>query len=178
MAYLLPGAQSGKIAGWWVSNSTNQFDWPQVGVDPLVQIASSLCRPPPTLSPSLVIMSHDNDPLVFSTNGVHLRQCPSCGKHPCACSPEADVVPEETLLRLRLDQKGRGGKTVTVVFDLPSHPDYLASLIKKLKTHCGTGGALKEGRMEIQGDQRDKVQAYLERLGFTVRRSGGGGPAR
>ena len=82
-------------------------------------------------------------------------------------------MPAETQLRMRLDKKGRGGKAVTVVFDLPPHPDYFVRLIKKLKAHCGTGGALKDNRMEIQGDQRDKVQGYLERMGFTVRRSGG-----
>ena len=74
---------------------------------------------------------------------------------------------------MRLDKKGRGGEAVTVVFDLPPNPDYFTGLIKKLKAHCGTGGALKDGQMEIQGDQRDKVQAYLEQMGFTVSRAGG-----
>ena len=118
-------------------------------------------------------MPHNTDSLVFSTDGSHRHKCPSCGQHPCACPPAAEIVPAETRLRLRLDKKGRGGKTVTVVFDLPSHPDYFTGLIKKLKAHCGTGGTLREGRMEIQGDQRDKVQAYLELRGFTVRRAGG-----
>ena len=118
-------------------------------------------------------MVRDSDSLVFSTDGSHRLQCPSCGRHPCACPPAAEVVPAEFRLELRLDRKGRAGKAVTVVSGLPSHPDYLAGLIKKLKTHCGTGGALKEGRMEIQGDQRNKVQAYLEKMGFPLRRSGG-----
>ena len=118
-------------------------------------------------------MPHNADPLVFSTGGSHRQKCPACGRHPCVCPAVVDVVPEKTLLRLRLDKEGRRGKTVTVVFDLPHHPDYLIGLIRKLKAHCGTGGALKEGRMEIQGDQRDKVQAYLERMGFSVRRAGG-----
>ena len=74
---------------------------------------------------------------------------------------------------MRLDKKGRGGKAVTVVFDLPAHPDYFVRLIRKLKAHCGTGGTLKEGCLEIQGDRRDSVQAYLEQMGFTVRRAGG-----
>lgn len=117
-------------------------------------------------------MSHDDDPLVFSTGGSLSRRCPSCGRQPCVCPREAEVAPSETRLRMRLDRKGRGGKTVTVVFDLPPHPVYFAGLIKKLKAHCGTGGALKESRMEIQGDQRDRVRAYLERMGFTVRGSG------
>jgi translation initiation factor 1 len=76
------------------------------------------------------------------------------------------------VLRLRLEKKGRGGKAVTVVSDLPPRPDDLRALLKDLKTHCGTGGAYKEDRLELQGDQRNKVRAYLERLGFAVR--GGG----
>ena len=118
-------------------------------------------------------MTRDSDPLVFSTDGSHHQVCPTCERHPCVCPAVVEVVPANTQLRLRLDKKGRGGKAVTVVFDLPGHPDYFLSLIKKLKAHCGTGGALKDGRMEIQGEQRDKVQAYLEQMGFTVRRSGG-----
>ena len=118
-------------------------------------------------------MTHDSDPIVFSTDRSHGQVCPTCDRHPCVCPPAADVVPAKTLLRMRLDKKGRGGKAVTVVFDLPAHPDYFVRLIKKLKAHCGTGGTLKEGGMEIQGDRRDSVQAYLERMGFTVRRAGG-----
>lgn len=116
-------------------------------------------------------MPHDSDPLVFSTDGAHRPKCASCGQQPCVCAA-AEIIPAETRLRLQLDKKGRGGKTVTVVFDLPRHPDYFSALLKKLKSHCGTGGALKEGRMEIQGDHRDKVQGYLEEMGFTVRRDG------
>jgi translation initiation factor 1 len=102
-------------------------------------------------------MARDTHSLVYSTDGSH----------------QPEIVPSKTTLRMRVDAKGRGGKTVTVVFDLPSHPTYFSELLRQLKTHCGAGGALKEGSLEIQGDQRDKVQAYLERLGFTVRRSGG-----
>ena len=118
-------------------------------------------------------MTHDSDLIVFSTDRSHRQVCPTCDRHPCVCQSAADVVPAETLLRMRLDKKGRGGKAVTVVFDLPPNPDYFIHLIKKLKAHCGTGGGLKDNRMEIQGDQRDKVRAYLEQMGFNVRRAGG-----
>ena len=118
-------------------------------------------------------MSRNSNPIVFSTDGSLQQVCTTCNRQPCVCPPAVAVVPAETRLRMRLDKKGRGGKTVTVVFDLPPHHDYLVDLIKTLKAHCGTGGALKDNRMEIQGDQRDKVQAYLEWLGFTVSRSGG-----
>jgi translation initiation factor 1 len=103
-------------------------------------------------------MARDPDALVYSTDGSHLP---------------GDLVPSRTRLRLRLDAKGRGGKSVTVVFDLPPHPTYFEGLLKQLKAHCGAGGTLKDGALEIQGDQRDKVQAYLERLGFPVVRAGG-----
>ena len=118
-------------------------------------------------------MPRETDPLVFSTDGSHRQVCPTCDRHPCVCPTAADVVPAETQLRMRLEKKGRGGKVVTVVCRLPPHPDYFIHLVKKLKAHCGTGGALNEGQMEIQGDQWDKVQAYLEQMGFTVRRAGG-----
>jgi translation initiation factor 1 len=103
-------------------------------------------------------MARDPNPLVYSTDGSHLP---------------GDVVPAKTPLRLRLESKGRGGKSVTIVVGLPTHRTYGADLLRQLKTHCGAGGALKDGALEIQGDQRDKVQAYLERLGFPVKRAGG-----
>jgi translation initiation factor 1 len=103
-------------------------------------------------------MARDPNALVYSTDGSHLP---------------GPIDPARTRLRLRLDAKGRGGKSVTVVYDLPPHPAYFEGLLKQLKAQCGAGGTLKDGALEIQGDQRDKVQAYLERLGFTVRRAGG-----
>ena len=117
-------------------------------------------------------MARDADPIVYSTGGAR-APCPACGRDPCACPPPAEIVPGKTVLRMRLDKKGRGGKTVTVLFDLPPHAEYFLGLLKRLKAHCGTGGALKDGNLELQGDQRDKAQAWLERLGFTVRRAGG-----
>jgi translation initiation factor 1 len=118
-------------------------------------------------------MARDDSPLVFSTDGSHRGICPICGRAPCACAPAGEVVPARTVLRLHLERKGRGGKAVTVVSELPPHPSYFHNLIKQLKAHCGAGGALREGWLELQGDQRDKVQAYLQSLGFTVRRAGG-----
>jgi translation initiation factor 1 len=117
-------------------------------------------------------MAHKDNPLLYSTDGSHLRACATCGRHPCVCPPAAALVPARTRLRLRLDTKGRRGKSVTVVDGLPPHPEGGADLLRQLKTHCGAGGTLKAGALELQGDQRDRAQAFLERLGFTVRRSG------
>jgi len=68
---------------------------------------------------------------------------------------------------------GRRGKGVTTVFDLPLSEAELQELAAKLKQRCGTGGTVKGGRIEIQGDNRDRVVAELERLGFKTRRAGG-----
>ena len=118
-------------------------------------------------------MAGNPDPIVYSTDGSHLRTCALCGLHPCACPAPQEVVPARTVLRLRIERQGRRGKTVTVVSDLPPNPAYFEGLTKALKTHCGVGGALTGAGLELQGDQRDRAQAYLERLGFTVRRASG-----
>ncbi|MFI5401003.1 MAG: translation initiation factor [SAR324 cluster bacterium] len=103
-------------------------------------------------------MSRAEHPLVYSSSGSH---------------GPAEIVPSRTRLRLSLESKGRRGKSVTIVSGLPAHPAYCQALLSQLKAHCGAGGALKDGALEIQGDQRNKVQAYLERLGFQVSRAGG-----
>jgi predicted translation initiation factor SUI1 len=68
---------------------------------------------------------------------------------------------------------GRRGKGVTVVSELPLTGDQLKELATKLKNACGTGGTAKDGRIEIQGDLRDRVAAELEKLGYKVKRAGG-----
>ena len=111
--------------------------------------------------------------LVYSTDGAHLNICKRCNEQPCECVKEVEVDPLNTRLKLSLDRHSRKGKSVTVVYDLPGNDTYFKDIVKKLKALCGTGGALKKGVIEIQGDQRDKVQAYLEKLGFKIVRSGG-----
>jgi len=68
---------------------------------------------------------------------------------------------------------GRRGKGVTTVFDLPLDDDGVRDLAARLKKRCGTGGTAKDGRIEIQGDQRERVVAELEKLGYKVKRAGG-----
>ena len=76
-------------------------------------------------------------------------------------------------MRVGRQTKGRRGKGVTVVTGVPlSGPD-LAKLAKTLKQRCGTGGTVKDGVIEIQGDHRDKLVADLTKQGFTVKRAGG-----
>jgi predicted translation initiation factor SUI1 len=70
-------------------------------------------------------------------------------------------------------QEGRGGKGITTVFNLHLDDDGVRDLAAVLKQRCGTGGTVKDGRIEIQGDQRERVVAELERLGYRVKRVGG-----
>jgi translation initiation factor 1 len=76
-------------------------------------------------------------------------------------------------VRVGRETQGRKGKGVTVVTGLPLVPDELKALAKELKARCGTGGTVKDGVIEIQGDHRDAIVAELGKRGFDVRRSGG-----
>jgi translation initiation factor 1 len=80
-----------------------------------------------------------------------------------------EVKPEEITLKLRIEKKGRGGKSVSVIYELPDNPPYFKKLSKELKNYCGTGGSFKDTQMEIQGEQLDKIRLFLEKRGFTVK---------
>jgi predicted translation initiation factor SUI1 len=77
------------------------------------------------------------------------------------------------VVRLGRETKGRRGKGVTTVSDVPLDEAALLALATKLKDRCGTGGTVKEGVIEIQGDQRDRLAALLEGMGYRVKRVGG-----
>jgi translation initiation factor 1 len=91
---------------------------------------------------------------------------------PQAAAPAYPSAAKQTA-RVALDRKGRGGKSVTVVSGLRHDPATLEALLKKLKQQCGAGGALKDGAIEIQGDQRERVAAALAAMGYGVKRVGG-----
>ena len=77
------------------------------------------------------------------------------------------------IARVRRETKGRGGKTVTTVSGIELASDALRDLATELKRRCGTGGSVKDGVIEIQGDHRDVLVAELEKRGYTVKRAGG-----
>ncbi len=83
--------------------------------------------------------------------------------------PGDAAVPARVIAKLRVEKKGRGGKTVTVVYDLPANQTFLKDLSQKLKRECGTGGAVTEDGIELQGEMRDRVRGILQRLGYTVK---------
>jgi translation initiation factor 1 len=78
-------------------------------------------------------------------------------------------VPAKIVAKLRMEKSGRGGKTVTVVYDLPANPTFLKELASELKRSCGAGGTVVENTVEIQGDLRDRIRATLEKKGWTVK---------
>jgi translation initiation factor 1 len=108
--------------------------------------------------------------LVYSTDRGRL--CPRCGwpADACRCSAaREEPVPSRIVAKLRVEKAGRGGKTVTVVDGLPRNATFLKDLGQELKRACGTGGAVRETAVEVQGDQRDRVRALLIAKGFVVK---------
>jgi translation initiation factor 1 len=101
------------------------------------------------------------------------RICPRCGwpARDCRCSkgPADDPLPARIVAKLRVEKAGRGGKTVTVVYDLPRNGRFLKDLCQELKRACGTGGAVGECAIELQGDLRDRVRQVLLEKGFGVK---------
>jgi translation initiation factor 1 len=118
------------------------------------------------------------DRLVYSTDGGRVNTCPRCGKpyKQCRCDTStSNQIPakQDNIARVMRDRKGRGGKTVTVITGIPANNETIAALAQQLKKLCGSGGAVKDGNIEIQGDHCDKVMAKLSELGYRVKRAGG-----
>lgn len=125
------------------------------------------------------------DRLVYSSEQG--RMCPECGRTESRCrcrgkgararikAREEATAAEKSdgIVRVGRSTKGRKGKTVSIVTGVPVDADELRSLAGDLKRKCGTGGALKDGVIEIQGDHRDTLVAELEARGFTVKKAGG-----
>ncbi|MFT2092640.1 stress response translation initiation inhibitor YciH [Paraglaciecola sp. 2405UD69-4] len=91
-------------------------------------------------------------------------------------SPQAPPKPKlktDGIIRIGRETKGRKGKGVTTISGLALSADEIKALCTKLKKMCGTGGAVKEGVIEIQGDNRNKIKTTLEQLGHNVKLAGG-----
>jgi translation initiation factor 1 len=101
--------------------------------------------------------------------------CPKCHqlKKTCTCKSETSLPSKSNVVQVGRETKGRRGKGVTTVSDLPLDEKSLTELATKLKTRLGTGGTVKDERIEIQGDQRDRVVAELEGMGYRMKRVGG-----
>ena len=114
----------------------------------------------------------NNARLVYSTRTA--GKCPVCGwpLRDCQCSARhaaREPVPARVVAKLRTEKKGRGGKTVTVVYGLPQNDEFLKELSQELKRACGTGGTIVEGGVELQGDLRARVRDVLVERGYVVK---------
>ena len=113
------------------------------------------------------------DRLVYASHKG--RVCPKCGwpATDCRCASqqpaESDPAPSRIVFKLRIEKTGRGGKTVTVIDGLPRNASFAQALAKELKRGCGTGGALRDGFLELQGDLRDRARELLTRKGYIVK---------
>ena len=110
-----------------------------------------------------------NSRLVYSTEDGDRRKTGPKQKAPAG--PGGPPLPNDGIVRVFRDRGGRGGKVVTVVRGLP--PGDAAAVASDLKRLCGSGGAVKEGAVEIQGDHRERVAARLEARGYRVKLAGG-----
>jgi predicted translation initiation factor SUI1 len=101
--------------------------------------------------------------------------CPRCRRlaGTCTCKAKKEIAKSAAVVRLGRETKGRRGKGVTTVSNLPLDQGGLLELAARLKQRCGTGGTVRDGRIEIQGDQRDRLAAELEGMGYRVKRTGG-----
>jgi translation initiation factor 1 len=111
--------------------------------------------------------------LVYSSDAG--RMCPVC-RQPvaaCQCSVAKPRPATDGIVRVSRETKGRAGKGVTLVKGLVLDDVALNALGKQLKTACGSGGTVKEGVIEVQGDHCERVMALLQAQGHKVKRAGG-----
>lgn len=116
------------------------------------------------------------DRLVYSSDQGRVTTCPTCGQpyKQCRCaSPDKVAKKGDGIVRVTRDRKGRGGKTVTLITGIAGSEDSIASVAQQLKKLCGSGGTVKDGAIEIQGDHCDKALAKLAEMGYRVKRAGG-----
>ena len=113
------------------------------------------------------------DRIVYSSQQG--RMCPRCGNPVarCSCTANPRAPRGDGVVRVRREVKGRNGKTVTTISGVGLAEDALRELAGELKRRCGTGGSVKDGVIEIQGDHRDVLVVELERRGHTVKLAGG-----
>ena len=113
--------------------------------------------------------------IVYSTDRGRL--CPSCQQPVAACAcartPQVSPPPGDGVVRVSRETKGRAGKGVTTVSGLGLDEAALAKLARELKARCATGGTVRDGVVELQGEHRDALVQELTRRGYRVKRAGG-----
>ena len=117
-------------------------------------------------------MKKKREGLVYSTD--HGKMCPGCNQaeNNCLCSKE-ETVSTKGPIKIRRETKGRKGKGVTVISNIPLTLSEIKDLAKALKTRVGTGGTVKNATIEIQGEHINLLIEELKKRGFAVKRIGG-----
>jgi translation initiation factor 1 len=112
-------------------------------------------------------MSKNENRTVWSSDHGDLR------KQKENSSSVKSLPPQQQTVYLHRESSGRHGKAVTLVKNLVLSLDDMKALAKKLKEACGTGGTIKDGVIEIQGEQRERIAEVLRKLGYKVKIAGG-----
>ncbi len=101
--------------------------------------------------------------------------CPKCKKplKNCTCKNTQSTPKSDGIVRVSRSSAGRKGKGVTIITGVPLQDKALKELAKKLKQKCGSGGTVKDGIIEIQGEHRDMLVEELQKQGWTVKKAGG-----
>ena len=117
--------------------------------------------------------NHSAGGLVYSTDSG--RMCPACRRPvaDCVCGQPAAAPAGDGVVRVSRETKGRAGKGVTLVKGLALDGVALAQTAKQLKAACGSGGTVRDGVIEVQGDHCDRVMDHLMKQGWKVKRAGG-----
>ncbi|MBN2041105.1 MAG: translation initiation factor Sui1 [Spirochaetes bacterium] len=114
-----------------------------------------------------------NKGLVYSSEFGEI--CHSCGNpvKKCICIKSISRLPEDGIVRIGRQTKGRKGAGVSIIIGLSLNENELKDLARQLKQKCGTGGTVKSGNIEIQGNHRELLKQELTKLGYTVKLAGG-----
>jgi|SRR5208337_710911 len=113
-------------------------------------------------------MPRETSKLVYSTDGALPREEKAVEK-----APQANTPPAQQRVTVRIDRKGRGGKTVTIIDGLQLPQKKIEELLKRFKMKLGTGGTIRDTSIEIHGDHREVLISALEKMGYAPKRSGG-----
>jgi len=111
--------------------------------------------------------------IVYSTEQG--RFCPKCHKpiDRCICKQKKHNTPNDGVVRIGRETKGRKGKGVTLIRGVPLQTTALQTFAKQLKKKCGSGGTVKDGVIEIQGDHRERLLEEIKKKGWIVKLAGG-----
>lgn len=111
--------------------------------------------------------------IVYSTDPAWKKRCERCGSYPCRCPKPKSLPPEQQTAYLHRERKGRGGKAVTVIKNLQLTDEDRKTLAKALKKSVGVGGSVSGEDIIIQGEDRERIAAVLQKMGYKTKIAGG-----